>query len=325
LVFTPCDGTFSKRFKFKKCPSSSHQTYFSVMKEGVQASDFCHNFFSFTAQKQCTARLVGEVKGVVYDSVEAQQPRFRDQACLLYHFIASDARNPGRTALFCVACSCIWCISAMYQCANVHTNVNMLSESLHNYAAGNISLTTRCNNFCRRVWCRRDLLVLHSAHPLSPRNGAHRRTGRHIREYKASERSRVLARKNILLLLATRYSIAWQTTRTSSRTYHLISCRALMMAHSEGNRRCAGAAQRRHLEIHLTTAVLLSLLCWLALDAGARLPAAPARCCFAATGGLGCIGPRCRRMVWVMIMEYAETSRKEGPIYTSEQTTWQIL
>ena len=34
---------------------------------------------------------------------------------------------------------------------------------------------------------------------------------------------------------------------------------------------------------------------------------------------------RCRRMVWVMIMEYAETSRKEGPIYTSEQTTWQIL
>ena len=23
------------------------------MKEGVQASDFCHNFFSFTAQKQC--------------------------------------------------------------------------------------------------------------------------------------------------------------------------------------------------------------------------------------------------------------------------------
>ena len=88
LVFTPCDGTFSKRFKFKKCPSSSHQTYFSVMKEGVQASDFCHNFFSFTAQKQCTARLVGEVKGVVYDSVEAQQPRFRDQACLLYHFIA---------------------------------------------------------------------------------------------------------------------------------------------------------------------------------------------------------------------------------------------
>ena len=155
---------------------------------------------------------------MVYDSVEAQQPRFRDQSCLLYHFIASDARNPGRTALFCVACSCIWCISAMYQCARVHTNVNMLSESLHNYAAGNISLTTRCNNFCRRVWCRRDLLVLHSAHPLSPRNGAQRRTGRHVGEYKASERSRVLARKNILLLLATRYSIAWQTTPTSSRS-----------------------------------------------------------------------------------------------------------
>ena len=27
----------------------------------------------------------------------------------------------------------------------------------------------------------------------------------------------------------------------------------------------------------------------------------------------------------LIIMKYAETSRKEGPIYTSEQTTWQIL
>ena len=36
--------------------SSSHQTYFRVMKEGVQASDFFHNFFSFTAQKQCTGK-----------------------------------------------------------------------------------------------------------------------------------------------------------------------------------------------------------------------------------------------------------------------------
>jgi hypothetical protein len=46
------------------------------------------------------ARLDGEVKGVVYDSVETQQPRFRDGAGLLYYFIASDARNSGRTALF---------------------------------------------------------------------------------------------------------------------------------------------------------------------------------------------------------------------------------
>jgi hypothetical protein len=84
--------------------------------------------------------------------LEAQQPRFRDHTNLLYYFSLFGARNPGCVVLCCAQMQLQWVISAVHECARVHTNVDMLSESFRNCVASAMP-TARCaqsrSRFCR--------------------------------------------------------------------------------------------------------------------------------------------------------------------------------
>jgi hypothetical protein len=75
-------------------------------------------------------------------------------------------------------------------------NIDLLSERSRNCAASAISLRTCCHNFESCVCLRRDLLVLHSAHMLSPFEWCASKGSKQNRAYRASN-----SRRRILLMI----------------------------------------------------------------------------------------------------------------------------